>query len=332
MKISLKVPVDASGERLDVWLAAQPETPSRSQVRLAIKQGAVRVDEEAARASLKLKGGETIVLVWEEVSPDDEGSGEVEAENIPLEFLHVDEDFVVVNKPAGLVVHPAVGHRTGTLVNAMAYHFGTMAWPKFGNRAGIVHRLDRDTSGAIVVARNVKTHEALAKQFQDRTVSKVYRALVIGRVIGNGKIDAPIGRHSTDRKRMSTTANPSRDALTHYEPEERLGPFTMIAAKPVTGRTHQIRVHLASRGWPVVGDPVYGSKGGASKAWKQAGAPDSVSTRLLADFDRQALHAGRLAFDHPRSGKRMEFEAPLAADFSDLLAALRSAVPKANTG
>lgn len=311
---------DGAGERLDRWLASREDVPTRSQIAGAISRGDVIVDGKAAKASTRLRGGEEVVLVTAQAQ--DEGDAAT-AENIPLDVLYADDELVVVNKAAGMVVHPAAGHRAGTLVNAILHAYPPTGWNGPAERAGIVHRLDRDTSGVILVARTVAAHEKLAAQFRSRTIKKEYAALVRGNVEKGGQIDEPIGRHPTERKKMSTSARQSRSALTVYEVEERFELATLLRVSPHTGRTHQIRVHLAAHGWPVVGDKTYGAPSPKTLARlrKQWGARADA----LGAMKRQALHAWRIAFDHPGDGRRMTLEAPLPGDLRGLLETLRSA-------
>jgi 23S rRNA pseudouridine1911/1915/1917 synthase len=295
----------AVGERLDRWLASLPGAPTRSQIAAAIGEGLVTVDDRPAKAGHKLRAGERVVL---RPRSSDEATT-VAAEEIALEVLYEDEHVVAINKPAGMVVHPAVGNRRGTLVNAILHAYPCAEWPGARERAGIVHRLDRDTSGVILVALSAVALEGIAKQFRERTVEKEYLALVRGRVAAAGTIDAAIGRHPRDRKRMSTAARKARSAQSHYEPLERFEETTLLLVRPRTGRTHQIRVHLATAGWPIVADPLYGGAGRPAKG------------RLMT---RLALHAWRIRFDHPVSGARMTVTAPLADDFAAALDALRA--------
>jgi len=309
-QLSFEVPSAAEGRRLDVWLAGQPQAPTRSQIKIAAQTGRLTVDGRAARVSHRLRGGERIILV---ADPDEPSTDDAGPESIALDVLYEDEFLVAINKAAGMVVHPAAGNRSGTLVNAILGRYPDAALPGSPSRAGIVHRLDRDTSGVILVARTVAAHEALARQFRERTVRKIYWALVQGRVASPQRIDAPIGRHRSDRKRMSVHGTPARNAVTEIRPLESYSleshlAATLIEARPLTGRTHQIRVHLAASGWPIIGDKVYGA------------------TRAAAPIARQALHAVSIEFAHPRSGSRLRVEAPLALDFAELLRVLRERV------
>src|SRR6185369_12384042 len=229
----------------------------------------LRVDGSPVRASYRLRGGESVELSIPEHDPS---ATAVTGEAIDLDVLYEDEEMLAINKPAGMVVHPAAGNRSGTLVHALLYRDPSIAWPGQPERAGIVHRLDRDTSGVILVAKNVAALEALSRQFRERSIRKTYLALVHGAVADSGRIDLPIGRHPTERKRMSVIGRPARAAISEYRPLERLGAFTLVEVRPLTGRTHQIRVHLSAKGFPIVGDRLYGGK-------------------TKAGISRQALHA-----------------------------------------
>lgn len=294
---------DAAGKRLDAWLALQPGAPTRSQIKAAADEERLLVSGSPARVSLRLKGGEAVELLEHEADP---ASAELVGEAIDLDVLFEDEHMLAINKPVGMVVHPAAGSRSGTLVHALLHRDPALAWPGEPGRAGIVHRLDRDTSGVILVARTVRAHEALSRQFRDRTVCKTYLAVVQGRLKEPMRIDLPIGRHPTERKRMSVTGRPARAALSDVTPLEALGAFTLVQVRPKTGRTHQIRVHLSAKGFPLVGDRVYGGK-------------------PLGGFARQALHAAAIEFDRPGGEGRMEVQAPLPEDLEALLAMLRRA-------
>ena len=293
-----------AGERLDIALAALADV-SRSQARRWIDADRVRVDGRACPASRRVQLGEVL-----DATPPEPVPASVCPEPIPLSVLYEDEDVVVVDKPAGLVVHPGAGHASGTLVNALLYHCGELAGVGGVLRPGIVHRLDRGTSGVLVVAKNDAAHRALARQFCDHSVERVYRALVRGLPREDaGRVDAPIGRHARDRKRMSVSAPVARAAQTAWRVSRRFpaSERTWLEVRPETGRTHQIRVHLASAGLPIVGDPIYGRKGRTH--------PESA-------LGRPALHAESLGFAHPRSGSPLRFEAPLPADLAELLARL----------
>ncbi|HVN41026.1 MAG TPA: RluA family pseudouridine synthase [Myxococcota bacterium] len=293
-----------AGARLDLALAGLANC-SRSQARRWIEQGRVRVNERAVAPSLRVRAGDLV----EAIPPDPEPSG-VAPESIPLAVLHEDEDLIVLDKPAGIVVHPAPGHAGGTLVNALLHHCDDLAGIGDVLRPGIVHRLDRGTSGVLVVAKSDLAHRHLAEQFREHSVERVYLALVRGTPgAESGSVDLPIGRHLRDRKRMSVRTRGGREAATHWRVARRFARSgrTMLEVRPRTGRTHQIRVHLATIGLPIVGDPVYGRRG--------RGAPES-------GLERPALHAERLAFTHPRTGRRLDFRTPPPADLAELLAEL----------
>ena len=315
--VTYEVEPSAKGERLDRWLAAKNPKTTRSQIAADIAAGHVRIGGRVVKAGQRLRGGEKIVMTPR--APG--GHATTRPEAIELDVLYSDEHVVAINKRAGMVVHPAVGNRSGTLVHALLHLFPRAKWPGDPERAGIVHRLDRDTSGVILVARTVAAHEALSRQFRERTIEKEYHAIVHGRVAKPGEVDAPIGRHPSDRKRMSVTSRRARVAVTRYEPIEVLEAATLLRVRPHTGRTHQIRVHLAASGWPIVADPVYGrrrSTGGRSSAGP-AGPSDAT-----AAMARLALHAARIVFDHPASGKRMSVQAPRPPDFEAALSVLRT--------
>jgi 23S rRNA pseudouridine1911/1915/1917 synthase len=289
-----------------------------------IDAGEVTVDGRFRKASFRLTAGATLLVG--ELNIPRPGP---QPEEIALDILHEDDDLIVVDKPAAMVVHPAKGHWSGTLASALAYHFGTLSAHGGEARPGIVHRLDRDTTGVIVVAKHDRAHEYLAEQFKNRTIEKEYLAIVAGVPDRDADvIDRPIGVHPTYREKMAIRPNDpgSREAVTVYHVAERFARFAVVKAQPKTGRTHQIRVHLASAGYPVLCDRVYGGRAVVTQGelWppKQSAElpPQEVEQVLL---DRQALHAQRLAFDHPTTSKRMEFAAPLPADLRRTLAALR---------
>jgi 23S rRNA pseudouridine1911/1915/1917 synthase len=290
------------GQRVDFVLASLSGI-SRSQARRWIDAGLVRVDGRSCRPSARARAGAEL-----EVNPPEPVASLLIPEAIPLSILHEDEDVIVIDKPAGLVVHPAPGHPSGTLVNALLHHCGDLAGVGGVLRPGIVHRLDRGTSGVLVAAKCDDAHIALAGQFHDHSVEREYRALVRG-LPGrdDGRIGRPIGRHPRDRKRMSVHSHRGREAHTAWRVLRRFpnSYHTWLAVLPETGRTHQIRVHLASAGLPVVGDPVYGR-----------------GRRRAPGLDRPALHAQVLGFTHPRTRERLRFEAPPPADLERLLADL----------
>ncbi len=296
-----------AGERLDSLLALLADV-SRSQVRRWIDEGRVRVGDAPARASLRVRAGDRI-----HAEPPEPLPCTVEPEPIPLAVLHEDEDLIVIDKPSGLVVHPAPGHPGGTLVNALLHHCGDLAGVGGVTRPGIVHRLDQGTSGVMVAAKNDAAHRSLAEQFHDHTIEREYRALVRGLPgSDSGRIERAIGRHRRDRKRMSVHVEIGRDATTRWRVLRRYprSERSWLSIHPETGRTHQIRVHLASIGLPIAGDPVYGRARRAGGAGADAG------------LERPALHAALLGFRHPRSGERLRFSAPLPSDLEALLAEL----------
>jgi 23S rRNA pseudouridine1911/1915/1917 synthase len=304
------VPEDAEGTRLDVFLASMLAGRSRSQIQRLIKDGTVRVGGREARANQAVKAGQLVELEMPEpVEPA------LEAEALPLVVVYEDPDIVVVDKPAGMVVHPAAGHAGGTLVNALLHHVRDLSGIGGEKRPGIVHRLDRGTSGLMVVAKHDAAHEALARQFRDREVEKEYLALVWGEVMAGRRIDEPIGRDPSNRKKMSARSRRSRSAVTRVTGAEHFGRVLTLASVAIyTGRTHQIRVHLSAIGHPVVGDALYG---GVHR--RVAG-----DIRAVTHLDRPFLHAARLAFAHPADGRRLEFTSPLPADLQHVLDDIRA--------
>jgi len=295
------VPADCAGMRFDQALARMFPEHSRSRLAAWVKQGQVKLDRVAVDAKRKVWGGE---LVSFEPQPDTRDTAAA-AEVIALDIVHEDAALLVLDKPAGLVVHPGSGNWQGTMLNGLLHHHPPLAAIP---RAGIVHRLDKDTSGLLVVAKTLEAQTDLVRQLQARSVKRQYLALVHGAVARDGTVDAPIGRHQTQRTHMAVTEH-GREARTHYRVLERFERATLLECSLDTGRTHQIRVHLQSIGHPLVGDPVYRAGRGAS-----AGP--------LADFRRQALHAYRLGLVHPVSGAAMQWEAPVPADMRALLSSL----------
>ena len=308
---SVELQVDTAKMRLDKFLAERLPELSRSAAQRLIDDGRVSVNSEPTRASYKTRPGDVVVVHLPVEEPE-----ELTAETIPLQIVYEDDALLVIDKPAGLVVHPAPGHASGTLVNAILAHCPELAAAegvRAGARPGIVHRLDRDTSGLIVVAKNERVRRNLQRQFKDREVYKAYLALLEGHLQPAwGRIEAPVGRDPKHRQRMAVLPG-GREAVTEYHVLEQFahslgaaaGDYTLVQAEPKTGRTHQIRVHLASIGHPVVGDLVYGRR----------------KPRL--PVPRQFLHAWKLAFRHPKTGMRVEFEAPLPGDLEAVLVMLK---------
>jgi 23S rRNA pseudouridine1911/1915/1917 synthase len=306
------VPPDLGGVRLDRCLPSLYGEWTRSRARRLIDEGRVTLNGAAARPSSVVRAGDRL-----EVDEPPPRPLEVEPESIPLEVIHEDADLLVVNKPPGLVIHPAAGNPAGTLVNALLHHCQDLSGIGGVERPGIVHRLDKDTSGLLLVAKNDRAHLALSRAFLRRTVEKTYLAVCYGLPkAGEGVVEAPIGRHRTNRKQMAVVSE-GRQARTLYRVEERHLGTALLACRPVTGRTHQIRVHLAHVGHALVGDPLY-----AGRQWRAIADPQSLTA--CRAFPRQALHAWRLAFTHPVTERRLELEAPWPDDLAALVALLRA--------
>lgn len=303
------VPEQFAGQRLDAALASMFPDYSRSRLQQWIRDGQILLNGEVVKPKTRLAGEEVLQMHVQQEQQDDN----LLPQDIPLDVVFEDEDIIVLNKPAGLVVHPAAGHADGTLVNALLHHDAGLARIP---RAGIVHRLDKDTTGLMVVARNLRAHKHLVEELQQRTVTREYQAIVQGVMTAGGSVDAPIGRHMRDRVRMCVRDD-GKPALTHYRVITRFREHTHVQLKLESGRTHQIRVHMQFIRHPVVGDPVYG---GRQRIPTQA--DDELIARLRA-FKRQALHAFRLGLDHPASGKPLSWKAPLPDDMVQLLAALQ---------
>ena len=298
---------DAEGQRLDRFLASVLAEHSRSQIQKLIADGHVRLASREARPNLAVRAGETIVVELPAAAPS-----AVEPEAMPLEILYQDADIVVVNKPPGMVVHPGAGHASGTLVNALLHHVSDLSGIGGELRPGVVHRLDRGTSGVMVVAKNDAAHQELSRQFHDREVEKEYIALVWGVVQAGKRIDAAIGRDPVHRQKMSARARRAREAVTRITRAFHLPGLTLCHVAIHTGRTHQIRVHLSAVGHPIVGDSLYG---GVHRR-----VPGDI--RAVTHLQRPFLHAARIAFTHPRDDRRLEFTADLPADLRDVLDAL----------
>jgi len=297
------------GERLDAFLALALPDRSRSQLQRLIKDGHVTGPGKALRASTPVRTGQRFTIELPEPAP-----ATATAEDLPLPILYEDSDLVVIDKPAGMVVHPGAGHAGGTVVNALLYHVEDLSGVGGELRPGIVHRLDRGTSGVLVAAKNDAAHQELARQFHDREVEKEYIALVWGLVHAGRRIDAPIGRDPGDRQKMSTRARRARSAVTRVTWALNLRGVSLIKVAIHTGRTHQIRVHLSAIGHPVVGDPTYG---GVHRHVAQ-------DVRDVQRLERPFLHAARLVFAHPADGRRMEFESPLPTDLQSVFNDLRA--------
>lgn len=302
------IEAEQAGQRLDRALATLFSDFSRSQLQRWLDEGAVTVDGTQPRRRHRVAGGEAVHL-----RAQIPVEGPVEPEPIPLDIVHEDTALLVVNKPPGLVVHPGAGNPDGTLQNALLHHDEALgALP----RSGIVHRLDRDTSGLMVIARTHGAHHHLVEQLQARSMGRRYQALVAGDFTAGGRVAEPLGRHPTDRTRMAVRHD-GRTAVTHYRIGERFPGHTLLRCSLETGRTHQIRVHLAHIRRPIVGDPVYGGR------LRLPPGADEAITEALRGFRRQALHAETLTLTHPETGETMTWTAPLPADFEALLAALR---------
>ena len=291
--ITIIVTRENRGKRLDPFIAGSSDY-TRNSVQLLMDRGNIFVNGKICSKSYKVKENDEIVI---NVPPAKDMG--IIAQDIPLDIYYEDDDLLVVNKPKGMVVHPANGNESGTLVNALMYHCkGSLSGINGEIRPGIVHRIDKDTSGLLVVAKNDKAHEGLAAQFKEHSVTRVYNAIVYGNLKDDeGDIDAPIGRHKTDRKKFCVTEVNSKSAFTHYKVLERLKGFTLIECRLKTGRTHQIRVHMQSIGHPLAGDPVYGPK------------------NVISELDGQALHRGVIGFVHPIKKEYMEFSAPWCSQF-----------------
>lgn len=306
--IRLNIPDELAGKRLDQALAGLLQDYSRSRIQQWIRDGQILIDGGSRRPRDMVVGGELITLqVAEEPEPA------CEPEPVPLQVLYEDEALVVIDKPAGLVVHPAAGNWSGTMQNGLLYRFPELAGVP---RAGIVHRLDKDTSGLLVVARSLVSHKKLVDMMQAREIGREYLAVVNGIMSAGGTVDQPVGRHPVDRKRMAVTET-GKPAVTHYRVEERYRAHTAVRVTLETGRTHQIRVHMAWLRYPLVGDPLYGGR--------LRIPPDSGQALIdaLRGFRRQALHARRLSLVHPLTGEAMSWESPLPDDMAGLMQVLR---------
>ena len=308
IEMNAEVPYEMGGQRLDQVAALLFAEHSRSRLSAWIKEGLLTVDGAVLRPRDIVHGGSQLVLKAEQ-----EAQGEWIAQDIELNIVYEDDQILVIDKPAGLVVHPAAGHADGTLLNALLHHV-----PDIINvpRAGIVHRLDKDTTGLMVVAKTIEAQTRLVDQLQKRSVSRIYECIVIGVITSGGKINAPIGRSSSQRQRMAVSDG-GKPAVSHYRVLERYRSHTHVRVKLETGRTHQIRVHMSHIGYPLVGDPVYGGR------FRIPPAANPSMVQTLKEFPRQALHARFLELDHPVTGERMKWQSPLPDDFVWLLTLLR---------
>ena len=301
-KLTLQPNKEDAGRRVDAWLAANLEDVTRSAAQRLLEEGRVTCGGKPLAKNYKLTGSETLEVALPEPEPVD-----VTPQDIPLNVVYEDDDVIVVNKPKGLVVHPAPGHPDGTLVNALLYHCGDSLSGVGGElRPGIVHRIDRDTSGLIIAAKNDFAHQRLAAQLQDHTLARIYHCIVVGNLREDaGTVDAPIGRHPVDRKKMAVAAN-GRPAVTHWRVLERFQGFCHVECRLETGRTHQIRVHMAHIGHPILGDTVYGNK------------------KPVPGLHGQCLHAVGLRFLHPRTGEAVELHCELPEEFQNQLRKLEA--------
>ena len=310
--VSFLVLSQDSAKRLDVFLSQKEPALSRSQIKRLIETGKVRIEGRKAKPGLRLREDERVTLILPEPK-----KMEVEAEAIPLKVLYEDRHLIVVNKPAGLVVHPAAGNYSGTLVNALLHRCPDLAGIGGVLRPGIVHRLDKDTSGVLVVAKDDPAHRSLSDQFRKHTAERRYMGIVFGQLSDEGQVDAPVGRHPTHRKKMSARPRKGREARTHWRVLERFRSFTLAEFRLETGRTHQIRVHLSSIGHPILGDPLYGGR-------KRMASVESLPLREgLQRLRRQALHAASLGFVHPATGEALKFDSSLPEDILEAVGLLR---------
>lgn len=307
-KKQFQIPFEAAGKRLDQVLADLMPEYSRSRLQQWLKKGRVLVDNEVLKPKTRVLGGENLAIRIEQ-----EAQGDWQAEAIPLDIIYEDDSLLVINKPVGLVVHPAAGNYNGTLLNALLYHCREL---ENVPRAGIVHRLDKDTSGILVIAKTLAAQTHLVNQLQQRAFEREYEAVVTGEMTGGGTVDKPIGRHPVQRTKMAVVSN-GKPAITHYRIKERFRGYTRIQVKLETGRTHQIRVHMAYLRYPLVGDPVYGGR-----LKMPPDCPEPLQAFLLG-FRRQALHALRLGLSHPDSGEWLSWETPVAEDMQRLNSLLR---------
>jgi 23S rRNA pseudouridine1911/1915/1917 synthase len=313
---SIRVTKKDQGRRLDQFLSETNLNLSRSQAKHWIEKHHIFLNQKPTKPSAHVKTGDMVSGFLPEPKPLS-----LKPESIPLTILYEDSSIIVIDKPSGMVVHPAYGNPSGTLVNALLYHCKDLGGINGVLRPGIVHRLDKDTSGVMVVAKDDEAYHHLIKQFKNRTVKKVYSAIVYGRFTQNeGLIDSAIGRHPSERKRMSTRTKKGKAAITRWKKVEDFDSCTFLEIFPQTGRTHQIRVHLSSIGHPLLGDPLYGRKG------RPGTIHDPVLKECVKRMNRQVLHAQRLEFTHPRTGERVQFVSPIPQDIKEVLELLRAQV------
>jgi 23S rRNA pseudouridine1911/1915/1917 synthase len=320
---SFVIEAEQAGQRADKTIAALCSDLSRTRLQALIAEGSVLLNHKILEnASVKLAAGDIVVVDVPPVLPADP-----QPENIPIDIVFQDDDLLVINKQAGLVVHPGAGNQTGTLVNALLYHCGDSLSGIGGvARPGIVHRLDKDTSGLMLVAKNDSAHRHLSAQLSDRSLSRVYQAVVLKvPAPPRGKVDAPIGRHASNRLKMAANSKGARDALTHYQVKKNFyDSLALVECTLSTGRTHQIRVHMSYIGHPLVGDPLYGPQETALRAALKKGGYDEKTSQEVLKFGRQALHAGSISFIHPATGEAMSFAVNPPTDFIKLLKSLNN--------
>ncbi len=292
---------EASGQRIDKYLSTLENMPSRTFIQKLLKEGGIYVNEKPVKSNYRLLLNDNISFTIP--APVDV---EIIPENIPIDILYEDDDFVIVNKPKGMVVHPSAGHESGTLVNALMYHCGDKLSGINGElRPGIVHRIDMDTTGSLIICKNDSAHRNIAEQLKVHSITRKYKAIVFGRISEDGTVDAPIGRNENDRLKMSINRKNGKEAITHYKVLEQFDKYTYIECQLETGRTHQIRVHMASINHPLLGDKVYGP------------------AKQPFNLEGQTLHAAVIGFIHPSTGEYVEFEAPMPPYFTELLNKLR---------
>jgi 23S rRNA pseudouridine1911/1915/1917 synthase len=307
--VTLTIPPLPAPTRIDSYVAGELTDVSRAAVQRLIESGLVLLNGEPAKASVKLLGGETLVIT---IPPP--VAAEPTPEAIPLDILYEDSDVIVINKPAGLSVHPGAGNLTGTLVNALLAHCTDLSGIGGVERPGIVHRIDKDTSGILVVAKNDRSHNALSERFQRHDIKRIYYALIYGSPkTDTGTIRSLIGRHPTDRVKMSSKAKSGKPSVTHWRAEARYPEVTLVRLRLETGRTHQIRVHLSEAGYPLLGDSIYGSDGRINNL------KDPKLRQLIKELGRQALHASILGFVHPTTGEYLEFTTPIPEDMQRIV-------------